>query len=164
MSGDYCQQYKVGDYIVQENGIVRDSNGDIIGRLSELESLKEENDQLCTEWVGKIPEVVMKDIANFWFEVGVMYDPRSKFNQGIYDQFKTEFNSEIYSLGEKSNEQSELQQMFSAIVDSLADRQFTIQNASYKDPSLVNQLRANILVDLHVIVRDAFNNFKQRQE
>ena len=40
MGGDACVVHKVGIFEVQENGIVRGINGVIVGRLSELETLK----------------------------------------------------------------------------------------------------------------------------
>ena len=40
MKGDYCKTYEVLDYLVQENGIVRNKEGTIIGRLSYLEEFK----------------------------------------------------------------------------------------------------------------------------
>ena len=42
MSGDYCEQFEVDGFIVQENGIVRSSDGDIVGRLSDLRKYRNE--------------------------------------------------------------------------------------------------------------------------
>jgi len=42
---DECITHKVGDYTVQENGIVRDQEGTIVGRLCELKKFEEQIEQ-----------------------------------------------------------------------------------------------------------------------
>ena len=41
MSGDNCRTFEVYDLVVQENGIIRDQEGNIVGRLDDIQKYHE---------------------------------------------------------------------------------------------------------------------------
>jgi hypothetical protein len=60
----------------------------------------------------------------------------------------------------QGREASELHELLSAVVDRLQERQSIMQQAFYRDSRLANELRAMILLDLTVVMRDALNDVK----
>jgi len=50
----------------------------------------------------------------------------------------------------------------SAIVTRLEERQSVVQDGFYCNSELVNELRAAILLDLTIVIRDAVNDVKSR--